>query len=102
MQRPERPTALFCFNDRMAMGAYDALRKLGLSIPNDVAVVGFDNQEIIAAQLYPALTTMELPHYQMGQWAIGELLRLIAHGEPADAPPVQHQIACPLIERDSV
>ena len=102
MQRPERPTALFCFNDRMAMGAYDALRKLGLSIPNDVAVVGFDNQEIIAAQLYPALTTMELPHYQMGQWAFGELLRLIAHGEPADAPPVQHQIACPLIERDSV
>ncbi len=102
MQRPERPTAFFCFNDRMAMGAYDALRKLGLSIPNDVAVVGFDNQEIIAAQLYPALTTMELPHYQMGQWAIGELLRLIAHGEPADAPPVQHQIACPLIERDSV
>ena len=102
MQRPERPTALFCFNDRMAMGAYDALRKLGLSIPDDVAVMGFDNQEIVAAHLYPALTTMELPHYQMGQWAIGELLRLIAHGEPADAPPVQHKIACPVIERDSV
>ena len=102
MQRPERPTALFCFNDRMAMGAYDALRKLGLSIPDDVAVVGFDNQEIIAAQLYPALTTMQLPHYQMGRWAIEELLRLIARSEPTVEPPVQHKMPCPLIERDSV
>ena len=102
MQCAEPPTALFCFNDRMAMGAYDALRKLGLSIPRDVAVVGFDNQEMIAAHVYPALTTMELPHYQMGQWAIGELLRLIAQGEPTTEPPVQHKIHCPLIERDSV
>ena len=102
MQRPQRPTALFCFNDRMAMGAYDALRKLGLSIPDDVAVVGFDNQEIVAAQLYPALTTMQLPHYQMGRWAIDELLRLIAQGGPTAEPPVQHKMPCPLIERNSV
>jgi|GEM_PF-3662829 len=40
------------------MGAYDAIRKLGLSIPNDVAVVGFDNMEIIASQFHPALTTI--------------------------------------------
>ena len=101
MQQPDRPTALFCFNDRMAMGAYDALRKLGLSIPQDVAVIGFDNQEIIAAHLYPALTAMELPHYRMGQWAVEELLRLIAQEGPT-TEFVQHKIDCPLILRDSI
>ena len=102
MQRPDRPTALFCFNDRMAMGAYDALRKLGLSIPEDVAVVGFDNQEIIAAHLYPALTTLELPHYRLGEWAVEELLRLTGQDSWPQATPVQHRIDCPLISRDSV
>jgi len=102
MKLPDRPTALFCFNDRMAMGAYDALRNLGLSIPGDVAVVGFDNQEVIAANLYPALTTIELPHYQMGRWAVEELLRLLAQGEPGNETPVQYKIDCPLISRDSV
>lgn len=102
MKLPDRPTALFCFNDRMAMGAYDALRNLGLSIPGDVAVVGFDNQEVIAASLYPALTTMELPYYQMGRWAVDELLRLLAQGEPDSETPVRYKIDCPLISRDSV
>ena len=99
-QRPDRPTALFCYNDRMAMGAYDALRNLKLAIPEDVAVVGFDNQEIIAAQLHPELTTVELPHYAMGKWAVEFLL---AHlGEEYPLPPIQHMIGCPLVERASV
>ena len=98
MQRPERPTALFCFNDRMAMGAYDALRKLGLTIPNDVAVIGFDNQDIIAAALHPGLSTMQLPHYEMGQWAINYLVE-----QPRDSePPVQDVMECRYIERESV
>jgi len=97
MQQPNPPTALFCYNDRMAMGAYDALRKLKLSIPDDVSVVGFDNQELIAAHLYPPLTTMELPHYQMGQWATLHLLDLIK--EPAAQTAVQQKLPCPLVER---
>jgi len=96
----DRPTALFCFNDRIAMGAYDALRKLNLSIPEDMAVIGFDNQELIAAHLHPGLTTMELPHYEMGQWAIKHLLEIIDHPE-RDVSPIQHTIECPLIERTS-
>ena len=100
MQLPVPPTALFCFNDRMAMGAYYALRELNLSIPKDVAVIGFDNQEIIAAHLNPALSTMELPHYQMGQWAINYLLEHISR--EADAQPIQHAIECPYIERASI
>lgn len=98
-QQPNRPTALFCYNDRMAMGAYDALRKLKLSIPEDVAVVGFDNQEIIAAHLHPSLTTLELPHYAMGKWAVEYLLAHIDEAYPL--PPVQQVIGCPLVERES-
>jgi LacI family transcriptional regulator len=97
MNLRKRPTALFCFNDSTAMGAYDALRKLGLSIPGDVAVVGFDNHELLADQLYPPLASMELPHYEMGQWAVEYLL---AHGD--NPPPVQHRIACRFVERPSL
>lgn len=100
MQLPQPPTAIFCFNDRMAMGTYDALRKLGLAIPKDIAIMGFDNQELIAAHLYPPLTTMELPHYQMGAWAVNQLLNMIDN--PEKVVPTQHKIECQLIERDSV
>ncbi len=98
MHLREPPTAIFCFSDFMAMGAYEALRTLGVSIPDDVAVVGFDNNELIAAQLSPALSTIQLPHYEMGKWAIEYLL------EQTDdvLPSVQHIIDCPYIERQSV
>jgi LacI family transcriptional regulator len=98
MQKPDRPTALFCFNDQMAMGAYDALRKLNLAIPDDVAVIGFDNQEIIAAALHPGLSTMALPHYAMGEWAVNYLL-----GAGRDGRPAAHAVLeCPYVERESV
>jgi len=98
LQQPDRPTALFCFNDRVAMGAYDALRKHALSIPDDMAVIGFDNQEIIAAALHPGLSTMQLPHYQMGQWAIDYLFDAAVAGGPA----VHKVLDCPYVERESV
>ncbi len=99
LQSPERPTGLFCFNDAMAMGAYEAVKQLGLAIPQDVAIVGFDNHELIAGQLSPPLTTMELPHYAMGQWAVQYLFE---HQETVPMPPMQHTIPCRLIERSSV
>jgi LacI family transcriptional regulator len=98
LQLPEPPTAIFCFKDSMALGAYDALRTRGLSIPSDVAVMGFDNQELIAAQLFPPLSTIQLPHYHMGKWAVEFLLE---HAGEA-LPPVQHTLDCPYIERESV
>lgn len=100
MRRSDPPTALFCFNDRMAMGAYDALRKLDLSVPQDVAVMGFDDQEIIAAHLYPPLSTMALPHCEMGAWAVTHLIEQINSVE--DQEPVQHKIPCPHVERYSI
>jgi LacI family transcriptional regulator len=100
------PSAVFCFNDRLAMGAYDAIRQRGLRIPQDVAVVGFDNQELIAANLHPGLTTMQLPHYEMGIWAVEHLLaELEAAGNQAAGAagsPPQAMLQCPLVLRNSV
>jgi len=100
LQMSDPPTGIFCFNDMMALGAYDAVRKSNLRIPEDVAIVGFDNVEILAAQIHPPLTTIELPVFEMGQLAVRMLLGEgdIAQGEQ----PVQHVIACPLIVRRSV
>lgn len=96
MSLPEPPTAIFCANDRTAMGSYDALRELHLNVPNDVAVLGFDNQEVIAAYLRPALSTMALPHFEMGRWAVEHLLG------PDAANPVQAKLYCPFVARASL
>ncbi|MDR7158240.1 LacI family DNA-binding transcriptional regulator [Arthrobacter sp. BE255] len=103
LARPDRPTGLFCYNDRMAMGAYRAAAELGLSIPTDLSVVGFDDQELIAANLYPGLTTVALPHYEMGAWAAGNLIDAI-EGKTDLALMALHPtiLDCPLVARDSV
>ena len=97
-----RPTAIFCYTDRMAMGAYDAIAEAKLSIPQDISVVGFDNQLNIADAMRPPLTTVQLPHFEMGAWAVTRLLEAI---DPENSEPLmQHGqvIACPLVIRDSV
>ncbi|MEM6761396.1 MAG: LacI family DNA-binding transcriptional regulator [Pseudomonadota bacterium] len=65
LQEAHPPTAIFCQNDRMAVGCYEALKEVGCRIPDDVSVVGYDDDEI-ARHLYPPLTTMILPHRAMG------------------------------------
>jgi LacI family transcriptional regulator len=94
----DRPTAVFCFNDRMAMGAYHAAAELGLRIPEDLSVVGFDNQELIAEGLRPGLTTVALPHYEMGAWAVETLIAHIEGQKRADHTVLN----CPLVLRNSV
>jgi len=96
---PERPSALFCFNDRVAMGAYQAASALGLRIPADLSVVGFDDQEEISEGLLPGLTTVALPHYAMGAWAVDALIARIL--DP-DAPVERAVLPCPLVRRESV
>ena len=101
--RAEIPTALFCYNDRMAMGAYRAAAELGLSIPADLSVVGFDDQELIAANLYPGLTTVALPRYEMGAWATEHLIDAIEGKEDLSLMALHPTIlGCPLVRRDSV
>jgi LacI family transcriptional regulator len=93
-------TAVYCYNDRMAMGLYDGLREQGLSIPDDMAVVGFDNQEVIAAHLRPPLSTVSLPHYELGAAGVRMLLEL--DGAPTVAAHGVAKIYCPPVERTSV
>jgi LacI family transcriptional regulator len=93
-------TAVYCYNDRMAMGLYDGLREQGLSIPDDIAVVGFDNQEVIAAHLRPPLSTVSLPHYELGAAGVRMLLEL--DGAPDVAADGVAKIYCPPVERTSV
>lgn len=83
---PDRPSALFAFNDRMAMGAIKRLRDAGLRVPEDVAVVGFD--DIPAAALFdPPLTTVRQPAQEMGATAARLLFDLI-EGRPVDVEEV--------------
>jgi LacI family transcriptional regulator len=102
LRAADPPTAIFCATDRTAMGAYDAIRECGLTIPRDVAVVGFDNQTIISECVRPPLTTLQLPHYEMGQWAVRYLLAHVRDGHRSGPlPPIQETLPCPLIERAS-
>lgn len=96
---PDPPTAIQCYTDRMAMGAYRAVRYAGLRIPQDISVIGYDNQDLIAPWLDPPLTTMQLPHEAMGRWAVEHLLRVL-RGE-ADGPQ-RLRMHCPLVVRESV
>ena len=89
------PTAIFCATDRMAMGAYDAIKERGMTIPEQIAVVGYDNQDIIASYLRPPLTTVALPFEEMGSAAV----RTLATWDSTHSSQV---IRGPLIERQSV
>jgi LacI family transcriptional regulator len=91
------PTAIMTGNDRMAGGAYFALVEAGVRIPEDISVVGYDDQESFAADLRPALTTIRLPHYEMGRLAARHLLDV-----DTDAMPENTLVRCPLVIRDSV
>lgn len=70
LSSPDRPTAIMCYNDRMAMSVYSAVNNIGLKIPDDISVIGYDNQIVVSEFLIPQLTTIELPHYELGECAI--------------------------------
>lgn len=98
MRLADPPTAIFCANDLMAVGCYEALRELGLRIPDDVAVIGYDDREI-AQFMRPPLTTLLLPHFEMGTLAAEYL---IAQAARPRTRPRQIRVECPLVERESV
>jgi LacI family transcriptional regulator len=98
MTREPRPDAVFCANDLMAIGAMDVIRELGLSIPDDIALVGFDDVE--AAELVtPPLTTVTNPSYEAGR-AAGELLLSRVQGQSTRARRTV-LLPCRLVERES-
>jgi DNA-binding LacI/PurR family transcriptional regulator len=74
------PTAMMCGNDLLALGAIRAVRERGLSVPDDVAVTGFDDFDF-AEFTDPALTTVRIPGYEIGRTA-GEALVDVLEGNP--------------------
>jgi LacI family transcriptional regulator len=97
LQSPRRPSAIIAASDAIAVGVYDAARSLGLTIPGDLSVIGYDNQEI-ASYLRPALTTVPLPLSDMGRAAVELLLRTVS----GDDLPRQVVAPARLIIRTSV
>jgi LacI family transcriptional regulator, galactose operon repressor len=90
------PTAVFCANDLMALGALDAARELGVAVPRDVAIAGFDDIEAAALSV-PALTTVTNPAYETGFLA-GHMLRDRMTGRYA-GPPRAVTLPCRLVRR---
>ncbi|KQS79531.1 LacI family transcriptional regulator [Rhizobium sp. Leaf384] len=96
----EPPTAVFCYCDRMALGVYDAIKARKLRVPEDISVVGFDD-EVFAKDMDPPLTTINLPHEAMGRWAVSTLL----DGAASPAVAVKHRkikMECELVVRGSI
>jgi LacI family transcriptional regulator len=93
-----RPHALICLNDRLAVGAYQALDDFGLKIPADVSVVSFDDHPV-ASWIRPKLTTVALPHYELGRRAVEVLLAEI---KGTAAAGDTHRVPMPVRVRDSV
>ena len=73
LKKADRPTAIICANDQMAAGAYHAAYEMGLSIPGDVTIIGFDDADV-ATRIYPPLTTVRLPTRDMAKVAVEVLL----------------------------
>jgi DNA-binding LacI/PurR family transcriptional regulator len=86
LQQSRRPTAVFCANDVMAIGAMDVAFGLGLRVPEDLAIVGVDDIDA-AALIRPSLTTVRIPTLEIGRTAGMLLLDRLEQGE---APPSQH------------
>ncbi|MHA6794488.1 LacI family DNA-binding transcriptional regulator [Pseudonocardia bannensis] len=97
-----RPRALICYNDRIALGAYQALQEAGLGVPTDTSVVSFDDSDL-ASWLRPKLTSVALPHYEMGRIAVELLLSRSRGGHDGDGGGYKVVwVPMPLRERASV
>jgi LacI family transcriptional regulator len=94
---PDPPTAIFAFNDSMAIGAMRAAAGRGLRVPDDISVVGFDDT-IEASITVPALTTVRQPLAELGRTAVSLLLRQI---ENRHLEPLRIELATRLVIRDS-
>jgi len=96
-RRRGTPDALFCGNDQIARGAVDALREMGLAAPDDVAVVGFDNWDVMTEAARPALTSVDMNLDTLGREAGASLIEMMAGRTLAGV----RRLPCSLVIRDS-
>jgi len=92
LDAPDRPTALYCFNDELAIGALAAMRKLGLRCPADVSLVGFDDTRY-ARMMDPPLTTVRQPMKNLGRTTVKLLLEVLDNpGAPLASIRLPHKL----------
>ena len=96
-RRRATPDALFCGNDQIARGAVDALREMGLAVPTDVAVVGFDNWDVMTEAARPPLTSVDMNLDALGREAGASLLEMMAGRSLAGV----RRLPCSLVIRNS-
>lgn len=94
---PTPPTAVFAGNDEMAVGVYQAARRAGLRVPEDLSIVGFDDSPV-ASRIWPTLSTVRLPIREMGRMA-AQLL--VSRHDSAMKPPSARSVRPGLIVRGS-
>ena len=98
LKLPNPPTAILCGNDLMAIGALEAASELGLRVPEDLSVMGYDDQEL-SRYTHPPLSTIVLPNYEMGQRATEMLLDMVIHGK--NIPPLIIKVDGPVVPRST-
>jgi LacI family transcriptional regulator len=91
------PDAFFCGNDQIARGVADALRERGVRAPEDVAIVGFDNWQVIAEATRPLLTTVDMNLKELGRETGRRVMEMIA----GESQTGVHRMPCSLVIRDS-
>lgn len=94
-----RPTALLAGDDCVAMQCMFAAQSLGLKVPQDIAIIGFDDFQMISTKVMPQLTSVALPYYEIGFKAADRLLGMLA-GETA--PVGVQRLDCALMQRESI
>ena len=94
-----RPTAILCANDLMALGAMEAAAEVNLRVPEDVSIMGYDDQEL-ARYTHPPLTTIVLPNYEMGRYAAELLIDTYTSGRQLRTGVIK--VDGPIVERGSV
>lgn len=104
LQSTNRPSAIFCFSDVLALGALFALSEAGLRVPEDVSVMGFDNLDW-SGETAPALTTINLPATRMGAEVGTQLMDHLDNGTPLgpvrlDGAIVERASVAPVTRRD--
>lgn len=90
-------TAIFCLSDMMALGSIRAIRKLGLSVPEDISIIGFDDIPI-AKYLEPSLATVQQDFYLMGYYAGKQLVNMIQNKEYQKKSYIEHKV----LARDTI
>lgn len=95
MQAEDRPTVVMCGNDVLAVGAISRAQEMGLDVPRDVSITGFDGIEL-ARIVTPKLATVRVPHAEMGRRAADELVRMVESGEAGQSQELRIEVSMDL------